>query len=162
MRWLGIAQRSQGIALSYAAERTAFGGSLGGLGMIQQLIADNEIDLAASRALIREAAIVLDAGRSGKHETSITKTFVAEAVGRVVDRAVQICGARGVSGDLPLSAFLKEVRAFRIYDGPLGGPSLVHRPPSAARRASLLPPPKRPAPRSGRRRRAADIPIGAP
>ena len=51
------------------------------------------------------------------------KVFVAEAVGRVIDRAVQVCGARGVSGDLVLERLYRDVRAFRIYDGP----SEVHR-----------------------------------
>ena len=48
--------------------------------------------------MIWHAAWVLDSGGSAREETSMAKTFVAEAVGRVVDRAVQICGARGVSG----------------------------------------------------------------
>ncbi|ADI11770.1 acyl-CoA dehydrogenase [Streptomyces bingchenggensis BCW-1] len=130
MRWLGLARRAHELSLGYAAERTAFGSRLGELGMVQQQLADSEIDLAASRALIREAAWVLDQGRSGKHESSVTKTFTAEAVGRIVDRAVQVCGALGISGDLPLSAYLREVRPFRIYDGP----SETHR-WSIARRA---------------------------
>jgi len=118
MRWIGLARRAHTIALEYVQGRTAFGNRLGELGMAQQLIADNEIDLATSRALIREAAWLVDTGGSGRHETSIAKTFVAEAVGRIVDRSVQLCGASGISGDLPLSAYLREVRAFRIYDGP--------------------------------------------
>jgi len=118
MRWIGLARRAHTIALEYVQSRTAFGNRLGELGMAQQLIADNEIDLATSRALIREAAWLVDTGGSGRHETSIAKTFVAEAVGRIVDRSVQLCGASGISGDLPLSAYLREVRAFRIYDGP--------------------------------------------
>ena len=48
----------------------------------------------------------------------MTKVFAAEAVGRVADRSVQICGALGISEDLLLSRYLREVRAFRIYDGP--------------------------------------------
>jgi acyl-CoA dehydrogenase len=130
MRWSGIAQRAQDLALDRAAEREAFGARLGDLGMIQQLLADNEIDLAASSALIDAAASVLDAGGRGSEETSIAKTFVAESVNRVVDRAVQIHGALGVSGDLPLALFLREVRPFRIYDGA----SEVHR-MSIAKRA---------------------------
>jgi acyl-CoA dehydrogenase len=98
--------------------------------MVQQLLADDEIDLAASRMLIWHAAWLLDAGDQARSETSIAKTFVAEAVGRVVDRAVQICGSLGVSDDLPLAQFLREVRPFRIYDGP----SETHR-WSLARRA---------------------------
>jgi acyl-CoA dehydrogenase len=79
--------------------------------------------MAASRALIWHTAAVLDSGASGGTESSIAKTFVAEAVNRVVDRAVQVCGALGVSGDVLLSRYLREVRPFRIYDGP----SEVHR-----------------------------------
>ena len=130
MRWSGIAQRSQDLALDRAAEREAFGARRGDLGMTQQLLADSEIDLAASRALIGVAATVLDDGGRGSEETSIAKTFVAEAVNRVVDRSVQIHGALGVSGDLPLALFLREVRPFRIYDGA----SEVHR-MSLAKRA---------------------------
>jgi acyl-CoA dehydrogenase len=48
----------------------------------------------------------------------MAKTFTAEAVWRVVDRSLQICGSLGVSGDVPLGRFLREVRPFRIYDGP--------------------------------------------
>ncbi len=130
MRWLGVARRAQEIAIGYAAERPALGGVLGDLGMVQQLIADSEIDIVTSRALIRHTAEVLDSGARGGNDSSIAKTFVAEAVNRVVDRAVQLCGARGVSGDELLSRFLREVRPFRIYDGP----SEVHR-WSIARRA---------------------------
>lgn len=118
MRWLGIARRAQDIAVELAATRRLFGSRLGELGMAQKLLADNEIDIAASRALVLHAAWVLDSGERGTAESSITKTFVSEAVNRVVDRAVQLAGARGISGDLPLARFLKEVRAFRIYDGP--------------------------------------------
>ncbi|EUA56902.1 acyl-CoA dehydrogenase, C-terminal domain protein [Mycobacterium intracellulare 1956] len=118
MRWLGLARRAQHIAVEVAATRRLFGSRLSDLGMAQQMLADNEIDLAASRVLILHAAWVLDNGQRGSAESSITKTFVSEAVNRVVDRAVQLAGARGISGDLPLARFLQEVRAFRIYDGP--------------------------------------------
>jgi acyl-CoA dehydrogenase len=123
MRWLGLARRAHGIAVDWAATRRSFGGLLGDLGMVQQLVADSEIDIAASRALIRHTAAVLDGGARGSTESSIAKTFVAEAVNRVVDRAVQICGALGISGDALLSRYIREVRPFRIYDGP----SEVHR-----------------------------------
>ena len=89
------------------------------------------IDLEASRALIASAAGVLDAGGHGRHETSIAKVFVAEAVHRVIDRAVQLTGGDGVTHDLPLARFLDEARPFRIYDGP----SETHR-WAIARRAS--------------------------
>ncbi|MBB3051561.1 acyl-CoA dehydrogenase [Prauserella isguenensis] len=118
MRWLGIARRSQDIAVARAAEREAFGSRLGELGMVQQMIADNEIDIAASRGLITQACWELDQGRSAAQSTAMAKTFCAEAIWRVVDRSLQICGSLGVSGDVLLSRFLREVRPFRIYDGP--------------------------------------------
>jgi acyl-CoA dehydrogenase len=118
MRWLGIARRAQDIAVARAAERRLFGSRLGDLGMVQQMIADNEIDIAAARGLILQACWELDQGRSASQSTSIAKTFCAEAVWRVVDRSLQICGSLGVSGDILLGRFLREVRPFRIYDGP--------------------------------------------
>lgn len=118
MRWLGLARRAHDIGLRRAAEREMFGQKLGYLGMVQQMIADSEIDLAAGRALVREAAWELDQGGHASNSTSIAKTFVAEAVNRVVDRSLQICGALGISDDILLSRFLCEVRPFRIYDGP--------------------------------------------
>ena len=117
MRWLGIARRAQDIAVARAAERRLFGSRLADLGMVQQMIADNEIDIAASRGLITQACWELDEGRSAAQSTSIAKTFCAEAIYRVVDRSLQICGALGVSGDVLLGRFLREVRPFRIYDG---------------------------------------------
>jgi len=118
MRWLGAARRARDIALWHAADRSAFGRPLAELGMVQQMLADSEIDLEAGRALLWRACWELDQGRTGAQYTSITKTFVAEAVNRVVDRSVQMCGALGISGDLPLARLLREIRAFRIYDGP--------------------------------------------
>jgi acyl-CoA dehydrogenase len=118
MRWLGIARRAQDIAVARAAQRQLFGSRLGELGMVQQMIADNEIDIAASRGLILQACWELDQQRSASQSTAIAKTFCAEAIWRVVDRSVQICGSLGISGDVLLSRFLREVRPFRIYDGP--------------------------------------------
>ncbi|MBT0567543.1 acyl-CoA dehydrogenase family protein [Williamsia sp. CHRR-6] len=123
MRWLGVAARVHEVALDYVARREAFGGRLGDLGMIQQMVADNEIDLAASRALLIKACHELDLGRNAGDETSIAKTFAAEAYSRIADRAVQMCGGSGVTDDLPIARLQQELRPFRIYDGP----SEVHR-----------------------------------
>lgn len=131
MRWLGAARRTHEIAVGYATQRPMFGTFLSSLGMAQQMIADNEIDIAASRALIRTAAYALDAGSPARKETSIAKTFVAEATNRIVDRSMQLCGAAGISGDLAIAQIFRDVRPFRIYDGP----SEVHR-WSLAKRAS--------------------------
>jgi len=118
MRWLGIARRAQDIAIMRAAQREAFGSKLAELGMIQERIALSEIDIETSRMLIWQCAWALDEGRRAGRESSIAKAHVAEAVNRVVDRAVQICGSLGVSGDLVLARLFDEVRPFRIYDGP--------------------------------------------
>ncbi|WP_111510837.1 acyl-CoA dehydrogenase family protein [Mycobacterium kyogaense] len=123
MRWLGAARRAHDVALEYVAHREAFGSRLGHLGMTQEMIADNEIDLAATRALMIKACWELDAGSPAAEETAIAKCFAAEAVCRVIDRSVQMCGATGVSDELPIARLARESRPFRIYDGP----SEVHR-----------------------------------
>ncbi|MFD1814827.1 acyl-CoA dehydrogenase family protein [Rhodococcus gannanensis] len=123
MRWLGAARRGHDVAVDYVARREAFGGKLGDLGMVQQMVADNEIDIAATRALLTRACWELDQGDKAANSTAIAKTFAAEAIFRIVDRSVQMCGGMGVSGDLPLARLSREVRPFRVYDGP----SEVHR-----------------------------------
>lgn len=123
MRWMGIAQRSLEIAVARAKERQAFGKKLAEHQSIQWMIADSEIELHASRLMVMEAAWKHEGGSEIRHESSICKVFVAEAVNRIIDRAVQICGALGISSDTPLEHFYREARAFRIYDGP----SEVHR-----------------------------------
>ena len=123
MRWLGVAQRAHEIAVDYANGRESFGKPLAQHQMVQQLIADSAMELHAARLMIWHAAWVIDGGGQARQETSMAKTYVSEAVGRVVDRALQICGSHGVSTDLPLAMFYRNVRPFRIYDGP----SEVHR-----------------------------------
>ncbi|MFC8045406.1 acyl-CoA dehydrogenase family protein [Nocardia sp. NPDC057353] len=123
MRWLGAARRAHDIAVAHVARRRGFGSALGDLGMVQQLVADNEIDIAATRALLVRACWELDQGDAAANATAIAKTFGAEAIGRIVDRSVQMCGGLGVSDDLPLARLSREVRPFRVYDGP----SEVHR-----------------------------------
>jgi acyl-CoA dehydrogenase len=123
MRWLGAARRGHDIAVAQVAQREGFGSKLGDLGMVQKMVADNEIDIAATRALLIQACFALDQGSHASNETSIAKTYAAEAVFRIVDRSIQMCGGLGVSDDLPLARLSREVRPFRVYDGP----SEVHR-----------------------------------
>ncbi|MGX6449668.1 acyl-CoA dehydrogenase family protein [Patulibacter sp. S7RM1-6] len=118
MRWLGAAQAAHERTVAHVARREAFGSRLGELGLVQGLLADNEIDLQVSRAMVRSTAELLDAGGDAKQESAIAKVFVSEAVGRVVDRAVQMHGGMGVSEDTRLGWLLSAVRPFRIYDGP--------------------------------------------
>ncbi len=117
-RWLGAARRAHDFALDYVAGREAFGGPLGELGMVQEKLARSLIEIETARLLIWRCAWALDRGESAKHESSVAKAYCAEAVDRVVDNAVQVCGGTGVSGDGPLARLMNEVRPFRIYDGP--------------------------------------------
>lgn len=130
MRWLGAARRGHDTALAHVVGRQAFGSALGDRGMIQNMVADNEIDIAATRALLVRACWELDQGGNAGDATSIAKTFAAEAIFRIVDRSVQMCGALGVTEDLPPARLSREVRPFRVYDGP----SEVHRWAIAKRR----------------------------
>ncbi|MEO6822289.1 MAG: acyl-CoA dehydrogenase family protein [Candidatus Nanopelagicales bacterium] len=117
MRWLGAARRAHEIALRRAVGRELFGSPLTGLGMAQALIADNEIDLHAARAMIWHTAWLLATGSKGSEESSRTKVFVSEAVGRIVDRSVQLAGGMGTSDELVIGRTYAEIRSFRIYDG---------------------------------------------
>ncbi|MDX6216265.1 MAG: acyl-CoA dehydrogenase [Frankiales bacterium] len=130
MRWLGAARRAHLTAVARAAERQLFGARLADLGMAQAMIADNEIDLAASRALLRQAAWAVQQDRDALLASSRCKVFVSEAVGRVVDRSVQLMGGLGTVLDQGVARIYADIRAFRIYDGA----SEVHR-MSIAKRA---------------------------
>ena len=130
MRWLGAAQRAHDVALRRTAKRELFGAPLGSLGLAQQLIADNEIELAASRALLEKAVGQVAAGARGTEESSRAKVFISEATGRIVDRAVQLAGGAGVTEESVIGRIYADIRAFRIYDGP----SEAHR-ASIARKA---------------------------
>lgn len=130
MRWIGAARRAHDAALRYVSRRHLFGSKLGDLGMTQAAIADNEIDIAATRTLLLQTCEQLDAGERGNSATAIAKTFAAEALGRVVDRSMQMCGGTGVTSELPIARIAREMRPFRISDGA----SEVHR-YSIARRA---------------------------
>ncbi|MER3537637.1 MAG: acyl-CoA dehydrogenase [Thermus sp.] len=123
MRWLGVAVRATELAQEYALVRESFGKRLAEHQGVQFMIADTHMEIHAARLMVWHAAWKLDRGERIRHEASMAKVFVSEAVNRAVDRAVQITGGLGISEDIPLSIFYREVRPFRIYDGP----SEVHR-----------------------------------
>ncbi|MFE3258663.1 acyl-CoA dehydrogenase family protein [Nocardia sp. NPDC059091] len=122
MNWLGLAVRAQQLTADHITRRHSFGVPIAEHGIAQGLIADNEIDIAAARSLVRSVADTIDThgptSSQARHETSIAKTFVSEAVWRVLDRAVQLHGGLGVCEDHLVARFLVEARAFRIYEGP--------------------------------------------
>ncbi|MDH6235259.1 acyl-CoA dehydrogenase family protein [Cryobacterium sp. CG_9.6] len=118
MRWLGLARRSLDIALDRIERREIFGSPMKDLGLAQELIAQCVIDIETSDAIITKAAQLLATdAKAGSALSSVAKVYVSEAVNRVIDRCVQLCGGDGVSDALPLASYLNEVRAFRIYDG---------------------------------------------
>jgi len=118
MRWLGLAVRANEIAIDYANRRMAFGKPLVDHEGVGFMLADNLIDLQQSELMIDWCADVLDSGSLGTAESSMAKVAVSEALFRVADRCVQIMGGLGVSGDTIVEQAFREIRAFRIYDGP--------------------------------------------
>ena len=123
MRWLGACIRTQEIATDYANRRQAFGKTLIDHEGVGFMLADNRIDLKQAELMIDWCADVLDTGAPGTVESSMAKVAVSEALMRVADRCVQVMGGTGVTGDTVVEQVFREVRAFRIYDGP----SEVHR-----------------------------------
>jgi len=123
MRWLGQARRAHEIAADYARKRQAFGKALVEHEGVGFMLADNEMDLHVSRLTIFHCAWLLDQGEKGRHESSVAKVLCSEAEWRVVDRSVQILGGSGVTDATIVSRIFRDMRAFRIYDGP----SEVHR-----------------------------------
>jgi alkylation response protein AidB-like acyl-CoA dehydrogenase len=123
MRWIGVSQRALDLTSQRLLTRKAFGKELARHQSLQFMIADCAIDLYASRLMVLHAAWKVEHGLPHRQEIAMVKTFVSEAFGRIVDRAVQIHGAAGIAMDLPISTWYQDARAARIYDGA----SEVHR-----------------------------------
>lgn len=118
MRWLGACKRANEIATDYANRRHAFGKLLVDHEGVGFMLAENLIDLQQSSLMIDWCADALDAGSLGTAESSMTKVAVSEALMRVADRCVQVMGGTGVTDATIVEQVFREVRAFRIYDGP--------------------------------------------
>jgi acyl-CoA dehydrogenase len=123
MRHTGRAVRCVQIAQDYVNKRHSFRQRLADLQNVQSLIADAHIEINASRLMTWQVAALMDAGQSVKHESAMAKVFVSEALGRVIDRAMQLTGALGNTHDTPMAGYYQEVRGFRVADGA----SEVHR-----------------------------------
>lgn len=118
MRWLGACIRANEIATRYVNRRQAFGKTLIDHEGVGFMLADNLIDLKQAELMISWCASVLDAGSLGTNESSMAKVAVSEALMRVADRCVQVMGGTGVTNETIVEQVFREVRAFRIYDGP--------------------------------------------
>jgi acyl-CoA dehydrogenase len=120
---IGVAQAALELAIEWARDRETFRTKLADKQAIQWMIADSEMELRAARLLIYQAAWQGDLGRDLKVDSSIAKVMATETAGRVVDRCIQIFGGLGVSQELPLERWYRELRIKRIGEGP----SEVHR-----------------------------------
>jgi acyl-CoA dehydrogenase len=118
MRWLGQMQRAFELMCRYALEREAFGSPLADKQTVQNWIADSAAEIQACRFMTLDAARKIDAGDEARVEISLIKFYAARVLNEVIDRAVQVHGALGLTDRTPLAAMLAAARAGRIYDGP--------------------------------------------
>jgi acyl-CoA dehydrogenase len=118
MRWLGQMQRAFEIMCAYSLEREAFGEPLARKQTVQNWIADSYAEIQACRLMTLDAAHKIDAGDEARVEVSAIKFFAAKVLGEVIDRAIQVHGARGLTDETPLARMAMMARGGRIYDGP--------------------------------------------
>jgi acyl-CoA dehydrogenase len=118
MRWLGQMQRAFELMCSRALEREAFGSRLADKQTIQNWIADSAAEIQACRLLTLDAAHKIDRGDDARVEISLLKFYAARVLNDVVDRALQVHGALGLTDGTPLAAMYALARGARIYDGP--------------------------------------------
>lgn len=120
MRWLGICERSLQLLCERAASRDMGDSVLGGKQIVQAWIAESRASINAARLSVLHAAwkIEKEGFYAARDEVSTIKFFVANVMMQVVDRAVQVHGALGITSDSVLSYFYSHERGARIYDGP--------------------------------------------
>jgi acyl-CoA dehydrogenase len=118
MRWLGQMQRAFELLCSYSLEREAFGSRLADKQTVQNWIADSAAAIHACRLMTLDAAQKIDEGEEARVEVSVIKYYAAGALHDVIDRAIQVHGARGLTDETPLADMYAHARAARIYDGP--------------------------------------------
>ncbi|HET8605659.1 MAG TPA: acyl-CoA dehydrogenase family protein [Gaiellaceae bacterium] len=118
MRWLGQMQRAFELMCAYALERESFGSRLADKQTVQSWIADSAAEIQACRLLTLDAAHKIDQGDEARVEVSLIKFHAARVLHDVIDRAVQVHGARGLTDETPLGQMYALARGARIYDGP--------------------------------------------
>ena len=116
-RSLGIADRCLDLAIDYAKQRHTFGKPLSSRQAVQWMIADSATELHAARLMVYDAAWRAQQGENVVQQTAMVKSYATEMVSRVVDRAVQIHGAAGLSNETILERCYRDVRPMRIYEG---------------------------------------------
>ncbi|MBX7058046.1 MAG: acyl-CoA dehydrogenase family protein [Leptospirales bacterium] len=118
MRWIGLSRRSMEIAREYARDRSAFNLKLSEHQGIQWMFAQCALEIETGWLLTLKSAWLIQNGMDARQEISMAKWHVSETLCRCVDTAIQICGGRGYSRDLPLELFYRDGRAARLADGP--------------------------------------------
>ena len=116
-RALGLSRRLLDAMADYANERRQFDRSIGEFQLVQQMLADSAMEIAAARLLMLHTAWRIDRGEPAREAISMVKVQASETLGRVADRAVQIFGGAGYCKDQPIERIYRDARIFRIYDG---------------------------------------------
>jgi len=117
MRWLGMAKRALEIAGDYICERESFGIKLADHEGVQWMMGEAAKEIAVGRLLTLHAAWKLDQGDFARKEVAMAKIQVADTLHKAVDTAMQLCGARGYSKDMPLEWMYRYARQARLVDG---------------------------------------------
>ncbi len=118
MNSVGQMWRAFDLMVERANSREVHGGLLKEKQFVQGFIADSYIDIQTSRLMTIHCAEQMESGADARTEISALKIYVPEAYSRVVDRAIQVWGAAGVTGDLPLAGMYQGARTLRLADGP--------------------------------------------
>jgi acyl-CoA dehydrogenase len=125
MRAIGMAERALGLLVSRAQNRTAFGSKLSDQGVVRDLIAESRMEIDQVRLYVYKTAWIIDreGARAAASEIAGIKVAAPAVATKVIDRAIEVHGAAGVSDDTPLAYFYAWARSLRIVDGP----DAVHR-----------------------------------
>ncbi len=120
MRALGAGERALQLMVERSKSRTAFGKTLAEQSATRERIAESRVELEAARALCHRAAYAVDSegNKAARHLIAAAKVMVPRTVAGVIDRAIQIHGAAGISDTTPLSKLYGWHRAMRLFDGP--------------------------------------------
>jgi len=121
MRWIGICERAFDLMCSYAVRRELSPGVLlASRQNVQEWIAESRAEISAARLLVLQTACAIDqqGAEAVREDISLIKFFVAGILQKVLDRAIQVHGALGLTDATPLSYWYRHERAARIYDGP--------------------------------------------
>lgn len=113
----GYARRALDSALRYANERKAFGEPIAQFQLIQQMLADSEIEIYAAESMLADVTARADRGENVLRKAAAFKVFASEMCGRVVDRVVQVYGGAGYLAEYDAERFFRDARIYRIYEG---------------------------------------------